>query len=63
MHKIKFRWIHDAGRSSCEGTHTVTVLDPAKASQQARLEIEAKMAFPPGTVRLVKVPDYDHQKR
>lgn len=55
MHKIKFRWIHDAGRSSCEGTHTVQVFDPAQASQQARLEIEAKMAFPKGTVSVWEV--------
>lgn len=57
MHKIKFRWIHDAGRSSCEGTHTVQVLDPAQASQQARLEIEAKMAFPPGTVEVRQITE------
>lgn len=55
MHKITFTWLHRAKSGEYKGRHTVTVLDPSQAREQAKLEIEAKMAFPKGTVSVWEV--------
>ena len=55
MHKVTFTWLHRAKSGEYKGRHTVTVLDSSKAREQAKLEIEAKMAFPKGTVSVWEV--------